>query len=342
MPVDKRIISVVKKSLNKFDFSRLDERCTNEAQTRMYLIEPLLEILGYSRIDDSDMLTEFSAGWGKKNDKADIGLIQKGKTPEIIIECKKFGKKLTDKEASQLNNYFLNTKGSKIGILTNGIDWLFYTNYESTKNPILFSTPFMTLNFESITDELIANFSKYHKNADCLKEVCEEAQEFFFLRGFQSALSSELAEPSDLLITAIFNRMEGKRLSEPLKNKLRAMVNSRTIQESLTFIMDAESKNGSIVITTAEELKIYHVVKTILLNKFKKVDPSRISYRDQKNSFNIVVDDNNQKLIAKITSSRGKYSIEVVGSGNKIEVQGLESVIGLKKHIEEAASTFLI
>jgi len=341
MPVDKRIISVVKKSLNKFDFSRLDEKCTNEAQTRMYLIEPLLEILGYSRIDDRDMLTEFNAGWGRKNDKADIGLIQRGKTPEIIIECKKYGKKLTDKEASQLNNYFLNTKGAKFGVLTNGIEWLFYTNYESTKNPILFHTPYMVLDFENITNDLINNFSKYHKNADCLKEVYEEAQEFFFSSVFQNALSSELAEPSDLLIKAIFNRMAGKQLSEQLKNKIRAMVNSRTIQEALPIVMGEEAKNGSIVITTAEELKIYHSIKTILLNKYKKIDPTRISYRDQKNSFNIVIDDNNQKLVAKITSSRGKYSIEVPGNGNKVEVQGLESVIKLKKYVEEAAAVYL-
>lgn len=66
MNVDKKILAVVKKSFSKFDFSRLEEKCTNEAQTRMYLIEPLLEILGYSRIDERDMLTEINAGWGQK------------------------------------------------------------------------------------------------------------------------------------------------------------------------------------------------------------------------------------------------------------------------------------
>jgi hypothetical protein len=68
----------------------------------MYLIEPMCEMLGYSRMDDKDMLTEVTAGWGQKNDKADLGLIVKGKKPEIIIECKKHGKKLTDKEYSKL------------------------------------------------------------------------------------------------------------------------------------------------------------------------------------------------------------------------------------------------
>ncbi|RXR20817.1 hypothetical protein EQG63_02455 [Flavobacterium amnicola] len=87
MPINKQIANVIKKSLAKIDFSKLEEKCTNEAQTRQYLIEPIIEILGYSRMDD--MLTEINAGWGQKNDKADIGLLIRSKNPEIIVECKK-------------------------------------------------------------------------------------------------------------------------------------------------------------------------------------------------------------------------------------------------------------
>ena len=110
----------------------------------------MCEMLGFSRIDDKDMLTEITAGWGKKNAKADIGLIIKGKKPEIIIECKKFGKKLTDKEGDQLNGYFSNTEGSKIGILTNGLEWRFYAEYlEKNK---LHHNPFMVIDFTEIDD----------------------------------------------------------------------------------------------------------------------------------------------------------------------------------------------
>jgi hypothetical protein len=165
MPLNKNIISAVKKSLVKFDFSRLEERCSNEAQTRGALIEPLLEVIGYSRSDDKDMLTEFNAGWGQKNDKADIGLKTDSKTTEIIIECKKFGKKLTDIEASQLNSYFINTKNAKFGILTNGLEWRFYSINEATKDSKLYSIPFLILDFSEITDELIEEFSKFHKSA---------------------------------------------------------------------------------------------------------------------------------------------------------------------------------
>lgn len=95
MQIDKKQITTVKKSLLKFDFSRLEERCTNEAQTRFTLVEPTLEILGYSRIDD--MVTEVAAGFGEKNDRADIGLFLNNKLssmkPEIVVECKRFGEK---------------------------------------------------------------------------------------------------------------------------------------------------------------------------------------------------------------------------------------------------------
>lgn len=337
MPVNKQIVSTIKKAFLKFDFSRLDERCTNEAQTRFVLIEPILEVLGYSRIDD--MATEINAGWGQKNDKADIGLIVKGKIPEIIVECKRYGKRLTDKEASQLNNYFINTKNSKFGILTNGLEWRFYFPNESTKEMKLFEVPFLILDFSEINDELFENLSKFHKNNIDLRELHEEAQEFYFLDGFADAFANELSDPSDDLIKAVFNRMEGKRMTDQIKAKIRNLINANAIQNALPKVIEVESKNGSIVITTAEELKIYHAVKTLLINSIKKIESSRISYRDQKNSFNILIDDNNKKLVCKITNTKNQHFIEVGGA--KHQFTGIESVVAIGKKLVEVSQSYL-
>ena len=336
MIVNKKIVAVVKKSFSKFDFSRLEEKCESEAQTRISLIEPLLEILGYSRHDD--MLTEINAGWGQKNDKADLGLIIKGKKPEIIIECKKLGKKLTDKEGSQLNGYFSNTEGTKIGILTNGLEWRFYAEFEE-KNK-LHKNPFLEINFTEIDDEKIEAFAQFHKNNIDIKQILEDAQDVFFLEGFNGALTEELLNPSDDLIKAIFARMPGKRMNDAVKAKLRELINSNAIQQVLPKLIEEESKSGNIVITTGEELKIYHAVKTIIINALKKVDFSRISYRDQKNSFNILIDDNQRKIIAKITSNKGKYFLEIDGN-DKTSADNLESVVAHSKQIVDAAKKHL-
>ena len=208
MQVERRILNEVKKGFSKLDFPEIQIQCTDEAKTRMYLIERMLEIIGYSRIDSNDMLTEISAGWGKKNERADLGLIIKGKKPEIIIECKKLGKRLTDKEGDQLNKYFSNTEGSKIGILTNGMEWRFYAEYlEKNK---LHHNPFLIIDFNEIDDEKIELFAQFHKNnpdGNFLLKILEEAQDSFFLEGFNDALSEELLNPSDELIKALFARM---------------------------------------------------------------------------------------------------------------------------------------
>lgn len=346
MAVNKAITASVKKALLKFDFSRMELNCTNEAQTRLYLIEPLLEILGYSR-DPQDMLTEINAGWGQKNDKADIGIaLFKSNDPLIIIECKKFGKPLNEKDASQLNGYFNQTKSSKLGILTNGMIWKFYSSYESQPTIGLFPIPFLVLDFNEINDNLISNFSRFHKNAfkDEIKLIIEESQEFFFLQGFEEALVNELSDPSDKFIEAIFTRMlksDGKRLTKPIKDKIYDAINSNAVQSALPKLIELEAKNGGIVITTAEELKIYHAVKTILLTSFKKVDATRISYRDNKNNFMILVDDNQKKTICRITSNRGKYSIELNSLNGKFDIDSIDSIVGLTKQIKEAAIPFL-
>lgn len=343
MNVDKRIFAAVKKSFLKLDFSSYEQTCTNEAQTRQYMIEPMCQTLGFSTSDSKDVLTELNAGWGKNNKKADLGLIIKGNKPEIIIECKQFGKKLTEKNADQLNSYFASTEGSKIGVLTNGIEWRFYAEYRE-KN-ILHPNPFLVIDFSEIDDTKIEQFAQFHKDNlfKHFPEILKEAQDSFFLEGFNEALTEELLNPSDDFIKAIFARMPGKRANDTIKKKLVELLNSRAIQQVLPRMIEEESKNGDMVITTGEELKIYHAVKTIIINSLKKVDFSRISYRDQKNSFNILVDDNQRKLIAKITTSKNKHYIEIPGNSiHKQEINGLENVVALNKEIIAIAKSYLV
>ena len=175
-----------------------------------------------------------------------------------------------------------------------------------------------------------------------LAKILEEAQDTFFLEGFNGALAEELLNPSDDFIKAIFARMPGKRMNDAVKDKLRGLINSNSIQQVLPRLIEEESKNGNVVITTGEELKIYHAVKTIIINSLKKVDFSRISYRDQKNSFNILVDDNQRKVIAKITSSKNKHFLELAGSNDKHPADNIEKIVALSKRISEIAKGFLV
>lgn len=339
MQIDKKQIATVKKSLLKFDFSRLEERCSNEAQTRFTLVEPILEILGYSRTDD--MVTEVSAGFGEKNDRADIGLFVNNKMntlkPEIVVECKRYGKKLTDKEGSQLNNYFNNTPSAKIAVLTNGMEWKIYASDINSKETSLNPIPFMEFDLSDLSDETISNLT--HLKRDILKlslkELLEEASEFFFMNKFEDAFFELLYNPTDDLIKIIFNKMGGLRITDTTKNKIQNLVNSsnlRIITDRLSI--EESKKDGNSIITTAEELKFYHAIKTLLIQK-KEIESDRISYRDQKNSFLVLVDDNQKKVICRLIFSQNKKNIEI--NGQPYEVEGLDSIVKLKQKLTESA-----
>ena len=198
----------------------------------------------------------------------------------------------------------------------------------------------LVLDFSEINDELIEQLSKFHRNflATNLNELLEETQEFYFMQGFDTAFASELFEPSDEFIKAIFNKMDGKKLTDNIKSKLKSLVSSNSIQSALLKVIDEESKSGNMVITTAEELKIYHTVKTILVHN-KKIDADRITYRDQKNSFNVLVDDNNKKIVCKIISARNKYTIEI--NGDKFDYIGIDSIVKIKKQLLESALSYI-
>jgi hypothetical protein len=132
--------------------------------------------------------------------------------------------------------------------------------------------------------------------------------------------------------------MDGKRMTDAVKDKIKSLINSNSIQAALSKVIEEESKSGNMVITTAEELKIYHTVKTILVHN-KKIDSERITYRDQKNSFNVLVDDNNKKIVCKIISSRNKYTIEI--NGDKFDYNGIDSIVKMKKQLLEAALSYI-
>jgi hypothetical protein len=53
-----------------------------------------------------------------------------------------------------------------------------------------------------------------------------------------------------------------------------------------------------------------------------------------------LVDDNQRKVIAKITSVREKHFIEI-GGGSKVQVDDIENIVALSKQIVEITKGFL-
>lgn len=119
----------------------LAPKCTNEEQTKISLINPYLEILGYDVRDPDICRFEFTADIGKSGEKVDYAIMRDGK-PAIFIEAKAATRQFSEHDPvpGQLQRYFISEE-AEFAVLTNGVVWNWYTSYDGPK---LEATPFKT------------------------------------------------------------------------------------------------------------------------------------------------------------------------------------------------------
>ncbi len=133
----------------------LKDGIETEEATKMSLIVPFFQLLGYDVFNPTEFCPEYTADVGiKKGEKVDYAIIL-DKSPAILIECKWSGQCL-DKHSSQLFRYFGTTK-AKFGILTNGITYQFFTDLDEPNKMDL--TPFLEFNILEFTEN-VANEEK--------------------------------------------------------------------------------------------------------------------------------------------------------------------------------------
>ena len=138
-------------------------KCTDEAKTCQYLIEPFFRALGYDVSSPAVFVPQYTADWGKNNGtKVDYAIMRNGKVA-IIVEAKKLGEALHADKERQLAHYFATTE-AKIGILTDGVIYRLYSDLE--KPNIMDQVPFYELDIRQMDDK---NFEELnHLSADKL------------------------------------------------------------------------------------------------------------------------------------------------------------------------------
>lgn len=102
----------------------------NEQATKQAIIGPLFTALGWDLTDPRECLPEFRAdfGQGRSVKPVDWAFLIANK-PAIIVEAKEAGKSL-GRYDEQLADYFAKCPEVKLGILTSGLQWRFFTDVE--------------------------------------------------------------------------------------------------------------------------------------------------------------------------------------------------------------------
>ena len=138
--------------------------------------------------------------------------------------------------------------------------------------------------------------------------------------------------------------MGGKRLTEKTSKRIEKLINSISIQGAVEKVKVMEGKESSSgIYTTSSELKAFQIIKTILaLTPKLKNQIDRVSYKDYKGQFKIMVDNMPSKEICHLVLNDKVQKIVFAGEGTELMKVSAEEIAKYKKRIVEEAMTHLL
>lgn len=336
--------------------STLVETIKTEEATKMSLIVPIFQLLGYDVFNPSEFCPEYTADVGiKKGEKVDYAILDNEK-PSILIECKSCTEQL-DKHSSQLFRYF-GTTPAKFGILTNGIIYRFYTDLEESNKMDL--VPFLEIDITNIKDTSINEFKKFCKDSFDENKIFSTAEELKYTGLIKDYLAKELDSPSeDFVKHILYYIYDGQRKQrviekyQPLvKKAFNSFINDIVNQKISSALLKEESDTDtqdesesaspvSKVITTDEEVESFYIVRGLLAEVLPVED---IAYRDTESYFGILYKDNNRKPICRLNLDKRNKQLFIPDGNKKFEriyIDSLNDLYKYKKQLTEVVTRYI-
>lgn len=297
-----------------------------EEATKMSLIVPMLQTWGYDPFNPLEVTPEYIADVGtKKGEKIDYAVLKDG-LPIILIECKSAGTPL-DRHGSQLFRYFA-TCPAKIGILTNGTEYRFYSDTESENKMDL--VPFLKVDLLDLKPGQDAQLAKFCREEFDMEALMPSIEMLALRRQIQDVIARSFDDPPEELLRYFIRQVHDGQVNakvfdryaplikEGIRTYLSDRVNARlqnAISEDVPAQGMTDEEDG--IETTEEELEGYRIVQAIAA---EIIDPSRLAMRDNKSYCPVLLDDNNRKPVLRMYFDTANKKIGTYADKTEVRV----------------------
>jgi len=330
-----------------------------EEATKNALIMPFIQILGYDVFNPFEVSPEFTADLGiKKGEKVDYAIMKDGE-PIILIECKCHNEQLNPYN-SQLFRYFHTTK-AKFGVLTNGINYRFYTDLVE-KNK-MDEGPFLEFNLTDLKENVIEELKKFHKSYFDLEQILNSASELKYTNEIKSIITKEITNPSENFVkffakqiypsiitakvldqfTLITKKSFSQFINETINDRLKSALNKENEENKLAehqienVVQQLEEKTPQ---TTEREMEAFYIVKSILRSQ---IESSRVSYKDTLHYVAVQLDQSTRKQVCRFWLNTEKIYITLFDENKKEtrhELHTLDDIYAYSDDLIKTATRF--
>ncbi|MEK7014449.1 type I restriction endonuclease [Bacillus sp. FSL R9-9410] len=291
------------------------EYITNEEMTKQSLIIPFLQKLGYDVFNPLEVRPEYIADFGaKKGEKVDYAVFKNG-IPIILIEAKSVTENLLKHDA-QLSRYFNALPDVKVGVLTNGVEYKFYTDL--TNDNVMDEKPFFTFSMDNLSNvdiETIETFTKENFEAE---GIVKYAEELIYMTNLNSTIKELFKNPSDDFLRFLIKDFSSTRITNNVLDRFRPIVKKAINQTLLEIISDGLTPKETKITETTETSVVAAASAEVIedINKEDKTDRV-FTTNDELTAFNIVKEilTENQRDISDL---KYKDTISYFGIMNRV------------------------
>ncbi|HEY9866127.1 MAG TPA: type I restriction endonuclease [Candidatus Obscuribacterales bacterium] len=348
---------------------KVAELVRGEEATKMSLINPFFSALGYDIFDPTEVIPEFIADFATKSpkqfEKVDYAIAIKGEIV-MIVEAKARDQKANAHDG-QLRKYFNSLLKTKVSIVTNGIEYRFFTDL--LEKNIMDDEPFFSFNILNYDQKQIDSLKLFHRDNFDYIQIKNYAEEMVYLRGMTKIIDNILRTPSDDFIKLLISQFKkehpnyvvGGNITPSMIQKFKPII-EKSIQNSLVDLMTQgisremgkditvspeiddpepiEPEETSAIKTTDEELEAFEKVKTIVARS--KTYKLEVKYKDVVSYFGVNVGNPNWWFLRFYLSPKKKSFVtrltidEVKALAAGFQVQEISASLG------DAASRVII
>ncbi|MBD2596977.1 type I restriction enzyme HsdR N-terminal domain-containing protein [Nostoc spongiaeforme FACHB-130] len=301
------------------DLAKLSEKVSSrlaivigEENTKAAFISPFLSILGYDITDPTEVKHECFADFGspkkiKQPKKVDYAIAINGNIV-MLVEAKSCQEK-PEVHDGQLRSYFNAILTAQISIVTNGVEYRFFTDLENIH--IMDKEAFFTFNILDYTPKDIENLKLFHRDNFDAARIKNDAEEMLYSQGISELIDGLLVSPSDKFVHFLIKELgtvapkfefRGNVVNTKVINRFQPIV-KRSIQTSLLSLITRSVNQEMTHLTKDRDFAGSEQVETDVTNSFEDEDKTEvITTAEELAAFN---------TIQSITKTSTKYNLEI-------------------------------
>jgi len=332
---------------------RLISQIKTEEATKTSLILPFISALGYDIFDPFEVNPEFIADIGiKKGEKVDYAILRDDK-PTILIECKHCSENL-DPHNSQLFRYF-HTTNAKFGLLTNGVEYRFYTDLVTPNK--MDEKPFFEFNINEIKENEINELRKFHKSFFDIDNIATAASNLKYTNELKTLIQNEMNDPSEGFVRFFARQVHQGQVTAKIIEQFIGLIKkvfSQVINDQINFRLtnalrkqqeeqqevEAVEEEKSLIETTQDEIDGFLIVRAILR---EVIEVSRVFMRDTISYCGILLDDNNRKPICRFYFTEKRLRIGLFDEAKKEtrhDLNSLDDIYSFSKELKKTLTYY--